>query len=145
MPCRPYSVWLSFRHRVDRVLSFFSSRPNWDSSTPLGECVPPLWSRGEGTLACRRGGGGVPIPTRGLTLWYSRCTVYVLCGFRFELLDLEPRNSRLYVCGTGVWNPLIFVYSQRRGLDEGSLQYLPIRLRRSLSQAGLIYRLLFTL
>jgi hypothetical protein len=27
------------RHRVGRVLSFFSSRPNWDPSPP-GECVP---------------------------------------------------------------------------------------------------------
>ncbi len=34
----------------------FSSRWNWDSPTPLaaGECAPPppLWSGGEGTLAC---------------------------------------------------------------------------------------------
>ncbi len=30
------------QHRVDRVLSFFSSRPSWDSPTPspAGECVP---------------------------------------------------------------------------------------------------------
>ncbi len=41
------------------------------------------------------------------------------------------------VCGT--WT-LLSICSQRRGLDEGSLQYLPVRLRRSLSQAGLIYR-----
>ncbi len=37
-------------HRVDRVLGFFSSRPNWDSTTPSpwpGRCVPlpPLWFR----------------------------------------------------------------------------------------------------
>ncbi len=46
-------------HRVDRVLSFLSSRPNWDSTTPshAGECVPPQWFRGEGTLACGRGEG----------------------------------------------------------------------------------------
>jgi hypothetical protein len=39
-------------HRVDRVLSFFSSRPNWDSPTPTlshaGKCVPPLWLWGGG-------------------------------------------------------------------------------------------------
>jgi hypothetical protein len=46
---------------VDRVLSFLSSRPNWDSPPPshAGECVvylsPPLVP-GEGTLACGRGG-----------------------------------------------------------------------------------------
>jgi hypothetical protein len=30
-------------HRVGRVLSFFSSRQNWESPTPLaaGECLPP--------------------------------------------------------------------------------------------------------
>ncbi len=42
--------------RVDRVLSFFSSRRNWDPPTPspAGESVPPpLWlGRGGG------GGGG---------------------------------------------------------------------------------------
>jgi hypothetical protein len=35
-------------HRVDRVLGFFYSRPNWDSRTPspAGECVPPSFSSG---------------------------------------------------------------------------------------------------
>jgi hypothetical protein len=36
-------------HRVDRVLSFFSSHWNWDSPTPshAGECAPPPFgSRG---------------------------------------------------------------------------------------------------
>ncbi len=40
---------------------------------------PPLWTGGGGvhTHACGRGSGGVPIPTRGPTLWYSRyiCTL----------------------------------------------------------------------
>ncbi len=64
-------------HRVDRVLSFFSSRRNWDSPAPSPALeVPPLWFRGGGaTLACGRGGGG-PIPTRGPTLFYQ-C---ILCG-----------------------------------------------------------------
>jgi hypothetical protein len=34
---------------------------------------PTLWSGGEGTLACGRGIGGVPIPTSGHTLW---CSIY---------------------------------------------------------------------
>jgi hypothetical protein len=43
-------------HRVDRVPSFFSSRPNLDFLTPshAGKCVThplPIWFRGE------RGGG----------------------------------------------------------------------------------------
>ena len=56
-------------HRVGRVLSFFSSRRNWDSlnPSPAGECAPPS----RDTLAGERGVGGVPIPARGHTLWYS--------------------------------------------------------------------------
>ncbi len=63
------------RRRVDRVLSFFSTRPNWDSS---GVCVPPLWFRlPGGTYSLAGEGVGVPIRTRGRTLWYSRyiCTL----------------------------------------------------------------------
>ncbi len=36
------------------------------------------WRRG--TLASERGGGRVPIPTRGHTLWYS-IYLYVICGY----------------------------------------------------------------
>ncbi len=52
-----------FHHRIVRVLSFFSSRRNWDSPnpSPAGECAPPPppWFRGEGHtrgLANERGG-----------------------------------------------------------------------------------------
>ncbi len=67
-------------HRVGRVLSFFSNRRNWDSPnpSPAGECAPSFGSVGRGTLAGERGGGRVPIPTRGHTLWYS--IMCVLCG-----------------------------------------------------------------
>ncbi len=61
---------VSQRHRVDRVLGFFSSRPKWDSPTPApaGEYAPPpLFPGGGDTLACGRR-GGVPIRTRGQTL-----------------------------------------------------------------------------
>jgi hypothetical protein len=34
-------------------------------------CAPSFGPGGGYTLACRREGGGVPIPTRGHTLWYS--------------------------------------------------------------------------
>jgi hypothetical protein len=38
------SLLIGAHHRIDRVLSFFSSRWNWDSPTPspAGECVCPL-------------------------------------------------------------------------------------------------------
>ncbi len=82
-------------HRVDRVLSFFSSRRNWDSPTPspAGECVPPFGYGGKGTLARGRGGGGVPIPRRGHTLCYSR---YLL------VCTLWARSSSVYSRGNTV-------------------------------------------
>jgi hypothetical protein len=54
-------------HRVDRVLSFFSSRRNWDSHNPsaIGVCAPSprFWGEGAhsfareglGEFQCRRG------------------------------------------------------------------------------------------
>ncbi len=85
----------TWSHRVERVLSFLSSRPNWDSTAPLTYkrvCSPLLWFGGRGgtQLACGRGSGGVPIPTRGQILWtvvhwYSTvctCTgICVLCAW----------------------------------------------------------------
>ncbi len=66
-------VLFHHRHREGRVLSFFSSRGNWDypNPPPARECAPHPLVQGEGTLACGRGVGGVPIPTRGHTLRYS--------------------------------------------------------------------------
>jgi hypothetical protein len=64
------------------VLSFFSSRRNWDSPSPspAGKCAPPPphGSGGRGTLAGERGVGRVPIPTWGHTLWYS-LYIHTLC------------------------------------------------------------------
>jgi hypothetical protein len=73
-------VSFSWDHRVGRVLSFFSSRRNWDSPnpSPAGEYAPPPFGTGgRGTLAGERGGGRVPIATRGHTLWYSLYTYFV--------------------------------------------------------------------
>ncbi len=42
--------------------------------TPSPSVPSPLWFRG--TLACGRAGGGVPIPTRGHTLWYLNIYMY---------------------------------------------------------------------
>ncbi len=73
----PFTYFLlSTYQRVGRVLSFFSSRWNWDSPnpSPASECTPPPFgSGGRGTLAGERGGGRVPIPKRGHTL----CSLYV--------------------------------------------------------------------
>jgi hypothetical protein len=70
------------------VLSFFSIRRNWDSPNPssAGEYAPPSFgSGGRGTLAGERGGGRVPIPTRGHTPWYS---IYKYFVVRKQLINL---------------------------------------------------------
>ncbi len=53
----PFQVYVQ-SHRVERVLSFFPCRRNWDSPTPLpaDECAPPFGSGGY-TFACGREGG----------------------------------------------------------------------------------------
>ncbi len=64
--------------RVDRVLGFFLSRPNWDP--PLLTCrrvCTPLWFSG-GHICLRDRGRGVPIRTRGKIHW-GTLAVYVLC------------------------------------------------------------------
>ncbi len=52
------------RHRVDRVLGFFSSRRYWDSPTPSPQASvppPPFWFQGEGHTRLReKVWGGVP-------------------------------------------------------------------------------------
>ncbi len=47
-------------HRVDRVLGFFSSLPNWDPphAPPTQASVPPLWFREGHTCKRERGWGG---------------------------------------------------------------------------------------
>jgi len=47
-------------HRVGRVVSFFSSRRNWDSPNPppAGECVPHPLIPGEGAYSLAREGVG---------------------------------------------------------------------------------------
>jgi hypothetical protein len=130
MLTQPHTTFMQFHsvrtffffplHRVDRVPSFFSSRPNWDFPTPspAGEHVPPLVRRGgEGVhsahwLAGEKVGG--PISTREQTLWYSRYILYqrlifkVLkpvvkfidsdCGDKVNSgIGLSYRPARLYI------------------------------------------------
>ncbi len=67
------------KNRVGRVLSFSKVVGVGTPPTPHPQVsgAPPLTGyMGRGTLAGERGGGRVPIPTRGHTLWYS----FVHCG-----------------------------------------------------------------
>jgi hypothetical protein len=56
-------------------------------------CPPPFGpvEGGEFTLACGRGNGGVPIPTRGHTLW---CSTYMYIHKNFVL---SPYSSIMYL------------------------------------------------
>ncbi len=47
-----------FTGKLDRVLGFFSSRPNWDSLTRRWVCSPLLWFRGDTHSLRERGWGG---------------------------------------------------------------------------------------
>ncbi len=77
---------LTCNHRVDRVLSFFSSRQNWDPLTPHQQAsMPsPLGSWGRDTLACGKGYGvgWSQIRREDRHMWYS--TMYVTLGI-YEL------------------------------------------------------------
>jgi hypothetical protein len=44
-------------HKVGRLLSFFSSRRNWDPHSPAGECAPPFGSGGGAHSLAREGVG----------------------------------------------------------------------------------------
>jgi hypothetical protein len=93
--------------RIDRVLSFFSSRPNWDSPSPshAGECcIPPSLVPG-GHTWYRERGWGVPVRTRRHTLCYSRykCTLwYCVCttGTRDQGEGWSTENPKLFLSGT---------------------------------------------
>jgi hypothetical protein len=64
------SNWFTFYR--DTYNSCNSCIMDTPTPSPAGECVAPP------TLACGRGGGGVPIRTRGHTLG-----IYVLCAFPY--------------------------------------------------------------
>jgi hypothetical protein len=74
-------IHITVHHRVDRVLGFFSSRPNWDYPTPHRRRVcPPLPLVPGDTLACVRGGGRDPNSDEGTdTVVYT--TVYIRMYF----------------------------------------------------------------
>jgi hypothetical protein len=67
------------QHRVGRVLSFFSSRRNWDSPDPstAGECAPLVLGGGAHSLA--REGLGESQFRRG-DIHCDTLYIYVLCA-----------------------------------------------------------------
>jgi hypothetical protein len=78
--CTLYNVH-TVHHRVDRVLGFFSSRPNW-AHHPLTRrrvCPPPFGSEGRDTLACELGGPNSDEGTDTVVLLvYMYCVLYTL-------------------------------------------------------------------
>ncbi len=75
---QPYLNNFWIYHRVYRVPSFLSSRPNWDSlaPSPAGECVPPSFgSRGGGTHSLAG-----PSQFRRRDRHSGTLGIYVLCG-----------------------------------------------------------------
>jgi hypothetical protein len=103
----PNSERNSNMHRVDRVLSFFSSCCNWDSPNP-----------------------SPAIPTRGHTLWYSRYIPYVLCAMpcavktsfyskeiweSMWLISRERPKTRFKTGFYGAWHK----WSRSQNLDTG--------------------------
>ncbi len=72
---RCFMSFVGYSHRVGRVLSFFSSRRNWNSPnpSPAGECAFPLWfwrERGWESPNSHEG-------TYTVVLYY----IYELCGY----------------------------------------------------------------
>jgi hypothetical protein len=84
--------WKTLPHRVGRVLSFFSSRQNWDSPNPLpaGESAPPpLIPRGGAHSLARKGVGESQF-RRG-DIHCGTLYMYVLCA-------LLPRHFHEIPC-----------------------------------------------
>ncbi len=94
------------RQNVDRVLSFFSSRPKTPPPPhPQASVFSPPLVQGGIYTHCGRGGGGVSIPTRGQTLWYSRyLPLYALCVYRHGEGTLCTDNMHICVRSSEIAN-----------------------------------------
>ncbi len=78
---------------------FLCSLPNWGPTQLLTRrrVCPPLFGSGGNILAGGRGSGGVPIRTRGQTLWYSRYIRFVLCDqYNWSIQKLEVFEINRY-------------------------------------------------
>jgi len=97
----------------------FSSRRYWDSPNPstAGECaLPPLVPGGRGTLAGERGGGRVPIPTRGPTLWYS-LYIYVLSGIHHLYRTVHHKIKKTVLWVKVLFDEVFIDMQHELGLD----------------------------
>ncbi len=70
-------------------------RACWGAPPP-----PTLWFEGEVTLACGRGFGGVPIPTRGHTLWCStyKSTLWLKLSAGLSVHPVQVSLTCLHIC-----------------------------------------------
>ncbi len=86
---------LQSRHRVGRVLSFFSSGRNWDSPnpSPAADCALPLPPLVPGGGAHSLVHGRVPIPTRGHKLWYTVYTYMYFVTADFRQMTMTAISS----------------------------------------------------
>jgi hypothetical protein len=78
--------WMLPQSRQSAKLFLQSLELGLPHPSPAGECAPPLVPR-EGHTRLRERGGGVPVPRRGHSLWYSLYlrTLWILL-FAYELL-----------------------------------------------------------
>jgi hypothetical protein len=66
---------------------------------PQSSVPPPLWFRGWVHTRLRDRGWGVPIPTRGQTLWYT-LGIHVLCAiyvYRYRSILTKKKRLRMKV------------------------------------------------
>ncbi len=102
-------------HRVGRVVSFFSSRRNWDipNPSPAGEFAPPPRFWGKGLTRWRERDWESPNSDEGTyTVILFRYTYFVLVGHKKRFAILPPFAKRpgpwnsgsLLICGKSEWS-----------------------------------------
>ena len=138
-------------HRIDRVLSFFSSRRNWDSPTPspLQTAVYPptprfrlvahsLAGEGVGESQFRRG----DIHCGTLYTKYSICT---LCLRHITLYNIPKQCTRLKNSSAFLWVCQNFLEHKHDGVvvkqDKCKHRYVlqPCRIHRRVAASSLSY------
>ncbi len=79
-------------HKVDRVLGFSSSRPNWDPPPPqpageFGSPPPPPWVPGGGTHLLGGQGLGGPNTDEGTDTLVKNVHIYCTCTLCSSLME----------------------------------------------------------
>ncbi len=91
-------------HRVGRVLSFFSSRRNWDfpNPSPAGECAPPPRFWGEGHTRWRERGWESPNSDEGMYtvvlfifMYFVRLTIFLRMGRNQKPFSLKRLKNQM--------------------------------------------------